>query len=511
MSASHRRPLPAVMLLATLATLLFATTTHQAWAAGSPPDTRPNFILLLTDDLDIESPDHAWLDHYPKLKAFMADAGTTFRNAFVSLSVCCPSRTTILRGQYAHNTGIYRIVPPDGGFEDVYAKGLEQSTVATWLHRAGYRTALLGKYLNGYPSTDVGPNYVPPGWDEWYAGQEGAYNQFNYDLNENGKINHYGNQPGDYLQDVLRDRALDFLARNADSGTRRPFFMYFATYSPHTPARPAPRHAKLFSDLSAPRPPTFNEADLSDKPYWLRGYPRLTTAEITQIDQLYRNRLRSMVAVVETLEALIEALARSGELANTYIVFTSDNGFHMGQHRLPPGKFTAIEEDVRVPLIVRGPGVAQGAVRNELTINADFAPTFADLAGIAAPAFVDGRSLRPLLHAVPLADVPWRDAVLLERGREPDVVVAPGHTIVPADQTQKRRNPASLRGIRTARYAYIEYLSTGERELYDVESDPFQRHNVAANASAELLQRLSARLTAFRSCAGESCRTADAR
>jgi N-acetylglucosamine-6-sulfatase len=229
--------------------------------AQAPP--RPNIIFIFTDDLDTEYPDGSWIDHFPRLHALMVDAGTTFTHSFVSLSLCCPSRTSTLRGQYAHNTQIFTNMAPGGGFQKAHDLGLEDSTIATWLHDAGYRTILLGKYLNGYPG-NLGKAYVPPGWDEWYSGQWNQYQQFNYELNENGQIVQYGAAAEDYLQDPIRGKATDFIRRAANG--QEPFFMWMPTYSPHQPATFAPRHADAFPDVQAPRPPTFNEVDVSGHP-----------------------------------------------------------------------------------------------------------------------------------------------------------------------------------------------------------------------------------------------------
>lgn len=502
------------LFLGVLALVLLLGLHIPDQASASPkPVKKPNIIFFLTDDLDVEYPDQTWIEHYPRLKTLLADRGMTFRNSFVSLSLCCPSRTSILRGQYAHNTTIFGIVPPDGGFADVHARGLEQSTIATWLQAAGYRTLLLGKYLNGYGTTDVGPTYVPPGWDEWYAGvSDAAYDQFNYALNENGRVVHYGDRAEDYLQDILRDRALAFLAQRAGDAHRRPFFMYFSTYSPHLPAPPAPRHADMFPNILAPRPPSFNEADISDKTLWLRGYPLLAPGGINQIDRIYRKRLRSMLAVVDTIEALIKALIKSGELANTYFVFTSDNGFHLGQHRMTPGKDRPFEEDMRVPLIIRGPGIPAGVVRDEMTLNVDFAPTMAEWAGATVPAFIDGRSLVPLLAAGQDEPPAWRDAILWEQGRPPARIAPPGsHDDRGDPRVRGRPRPSPYRGLRTSRYIYLEYLRTGVQELYDLSKDPYQLDNFAPTAPAALLSKLSERLGRYMTCAGDSCREADMR
>jgi arylsulfatase A-like enzyme len=246
--------------------------------------------------------------------------------------------------------------------------GHEGSTLATWLQRAGYRTMLVGKYLNGYPEGGS-RTHVPPGWSEFISPiDDEAYKGFDYRMNENGRIVSYGQRSRDYLTDVLARKVEDLLRRSGGA----PFFLYLTPYAPHHPATPAPRHDRLFAGARVPRTPSFNEADVSDKPA-----PRtaLAGSEIEDIDALYRSRLRSMRAVDEMIARLVEILESSGRLRDTYIVFTSDNGFHMGQHRLRPQKATPYEEDVRVPLVVRGPGVPSGeTLSGYLAGNVDLAP-----------------------------------------------------------------------------------------------------------------------------------------
>jgi N-acetylglucosamine-6-sulfatase len=507
--------------------------------AGQVPAARPNILFILTDDLDA-----ATMDHFPVLRALLSDQGATFANYFDSLSLCCPSRTTILRGQYAHNTAITGNRPPAGGFEKVHALGLETSTIATWLRAAGYHTALLGKYLNGYPR-GVAPTYVPPGWSDWYSPAAGnAYGEFNYTLNENGTLVPYGNRPEDYMVDVLAARAQAIMRRTAQDGT--PFFIEIATYAPHGPATPAPRHADAFPDAQAPRTPSFNEEDVSDKPAWLRARPPLTPRQIEQIDALYRRRLQSLLAVQDLVAGLIDTLRATGQLANTYIFLSSDNGFHLGQHRLPSGKQTAYEEDIRVPLLVRGPGIAAGRVIDQLAGNVDLAPTFAELAGVQPPDFVDGRSLVPLLHGDTTAAASWRGAFLIEHGDVDDDKVslwkgevegdkeaaAPPHRQGgraagrgrpaagagglleppdPMERAQRVRGGAGIptfQALRTADVLYVRYV-TGEQELYDLRADPAQLQNLAGSADPELLARLAAWLAVLGRCAGAGCRTAD--
>jgi arylsulfatase A-like enzyme len=507
----------AVLLVAGSLSLEPAPLTPVAQA--SPP--RPNIILVLTDDLDTRI-----FSRMPGREDLLTGEGTTFTNSFVSLSLCCPSRTALLRGQYAHNTGIFTNNAPAGGFQAVHDRGLEASTAATWLHAAGYRTILLGKYLNGYPGA-AGQTYIPPGWSEWHS-PVGGVRYFDYDLNDNGRVNHYGDDPRDYLTDVLSRKSNAFIRRMAGNGGGQPFFMYIAPYAPHGPATPAPRHASAFPNAQAPRTASFDEEDVSDKPAWVQSHPRLTASQIDQMDNLYRKRRQSMLAVEDLLEGLIETLEDTGQLDNTYIFFTSDNGFHQGQHRLTSGKNTGFEEDLRVPLVVRGPGVPEGAIRGHLVANIDLAPTFAALAGVAAPGFVDGRSLVPLLGTSPPPQSTWRRALLLEHGL-PDDPERPGiegsALIEPSDPDRDDLDPTPIplgqdpagavqaapvfQGLRTAnRLSYIEYAN-GERELYDLALDPDQLANGHEGADPVLVARLAAWVALLRDCAGATCRTGE--
>lgn len=478
-------------------------------AAISTRGAQPNIILILADDLDQQLDT---LDAMPYLKSLVADQGTTFENAFVPLSLCCPSRASLLRGQYPHNHRVYANRPPYGGWEKFNALGLEETTIAIALQAAGYRTVLLGKYLNGYPAAD-NPTYVPPGWDEWYSPARGTpYSGFNYQLNENGTLVPYGATPDDYFTDVMRVKAVDFISRAVAS--EQPFFMFLNPYAPHSPATPAPRHAHLFPNAQAPRLPSFNEADVSDKPSFIQSLPLLDEQEIEAIDQLHRRRLQSLQAVDEAIATLIGVLEEAGQLQNTYIVLTSDNGYHLGEHRLTPGKYTAYEEDVRVPLIVRGPGVPAGRVRPELVSTIDLAPMFAQVAGLDPLAFSDGRSLLPLLSAPPVPA--WRQVVLLEQyplGPEqptsPDAARA-GLLEPPDGDGQTEQQPdVFYAGLRTATYQYVEY-GNGERELYDLTRDPYQLQNVFALAAPAFVDQLSTWLALLSRCEGSTCRVQDA-
>lgn len=447
-----------------------------------PPSGPPNIILILTDDQDAAS-----IAFMPNVQSILVAHGTTFENFFVSDPICCPSRASILRGQYVHNHQVLSNVLPSGGFSRFLALGHEQSTIATWLQAAGYRTGLFGKYLNGYPGAV--PTHVPAGWDAWYSPISGAVIggwTFSYELNENGQIVTYGSQPADYFTDVLRGKAVPFI-RDAAQQTA-PFFIYLSTSAPHYPYTPAPRHQTALAGVQLPQPPSFNEADVSDKPSWIQSLPLLSASQIMQLGDVYRARLRSLLAIDELLGEVVAVLEETGELANTFIFYTSDNGYHLGIHRHREDKTTPYEEDIRVPLIVRGPGVPAGRTVDYLVSNIDLAPTFAELGKATLPPFVDGRSLVPLLGSS--APAQWRHALLVEYNK-----ATPG--LIP-----------SHRAIRARDTVYVEY-ATGNKELYDLSADPFQLVNKAATAPPAVIAIWAARLAALKQCSASSCRTAD--
>jgi N-acetylglucosamine-6-sulfatase len=480
----------------------------------------PNIIMVLTDDQDVQL---GSVNYMPNVKRLLAQQGVSFSNFMVPLSLCCPSRTTILRGQYPHNTKVVTNSLPNGGFEKVFSQNLESATMATVLHDAGYRTVMLGKYLNGYPNTAPSPSYVPPGWDEWYSPSAGnPYSEYNYTLNENGSQVVYHNSPADYLTDVIRGKAVDFIQRASAS---QPVFVYFATYAPHAPYTPAPRHLSLFPNVKAPRPPSFNEPDVSGKPGYISSKPLLTQTQIDAIDEDYRNRLRALQAVDEAVAALVATLAATGRLANTYIFFTADNGYHMGEHRLLPGKYTPYETDIHVPLIVRGPGVQTGVVRDQFAGNLDLAETFADLAGVPQLPFSDGRSLKGLLGPAPPTD--WRRAFLLEEFNQGEIepvdssgdpaskigILEPPDPADIASQAAGTKQIPSYYGFQTPDYKYVEYLDpTGqiaELELY-LSSDPYELHNLASQLPPAIAESLDAYTQTFVACQGDGCRAAEA-
>ncbi|MDT5038152.1 MAG: N-acetylglucosamine-6-sulfatase [Micromonosporaceae bacterium] len=466
-----------------------AVAGRAATAATRPP----NIVFVLTDDL-------SWnLVRYLPAVREMQSQGLTFNDYVVTDSLCCPSRSSIFTGRFPHDTGVFTNGGSDGGFDFFHSHGEEADTFATALQAQGYRTAMMGKYLNGYqPAGTQGGTqpYVPPGWSEWDVAGNG-YPEFNYDLNENHTVVHHGSTPADYLTDVLAGKGEAFINRAARAGT--PFLLEVATFAPHAPYTPAPRDASDFPDLTAPRGPAFGNLP-TDAPPWLAGRAPLTAAEEQTIDVAFRKRAQAVQAVDDLIATVRSALTNAGVADNTYVVFSSDNGYHMGEYRLNPGKMTAFDTDIRVPLVVVGPGVPAATVSDAAVANIDLAPTFAQAGKAAIPSTVDGHSLLPLLHGG--SGATWRTANLVEhhgpdaRADDPDLP-APGSG-----------NPPSYEALRTDTYTYVEYVD-GSREYYDLTDDPQQLHNIVAALGPARLGELHAALVRLANChSGPTCWTA---
>jgi arylsulfatase A-like enzyme len=403
---------------------------------------KPNIVFILTDDERADS-----LGVMQNVRRLLAARGVTFTNAFVTTSLCCPSRTSILTGLYSRHTGVYSNRPPDGGAPAFH----DRSTAATWLHRAGYTTGLIGKYLNRYPL--LGRRYVPPGWDEWdtYASEPEINFYGGYTLNENGLLVRYGTLPVDYSTPVLTRKAVRFVQT-----APQPFFLYFAPNAPHLPSLPSPRDRGRLRGTAIRVPPSFGEADLTDKP-WGSGETPFTPAIDRRLLRLHRRMLESLLAVDRSVAQIVDTLKQRGALSNTIIVFTSDNGYLLGEHRLAE-KGWPYDESIRVPLVIRVPWASRGRTDSHLVLNIDFAPTFAALAGIRPGLHEDGRNLVPLLAG---RDPPWRGAFVVEYLGD-----------------QWDGGPPRFEAVRTERYLYVEYRN-GWRELYDLKADPFELENMA--------------------------------
>ena len=348
---------------------------------------RPNIVLVVADDLRADD-----LASMPAVQALLVEHGVTCDQCVTLTPGCAPARASILRGQYPHNHGVLR---GSGRVRRIHAlpaaMGNETLTVATWLRDAGYRTALIGKYLNEYP-LGAEPTHIPPGWSEWAGATREGYHGF--ELNTNGTLVRYRKRFRVYQTDVLAELAADFIQRAAADGD--PFFLYLAPRAPHSPAKPAARHEGDCAADAAPRPPSFAAGEVHDKPGWLRQAPALSEEQIASVDATYRLRQETMKSLDELMGDLVAQLEASGVLKSTYIIFTSDHGYHLGEHRIVDGKGTPYEEAIRIPLVLRGPGLARGR-SSALASSIDLAPTIADWAGAEVPAFVDGRSLHPVL------------------------------------------------------------------------------------------------------------------
>lgn len=447
-------------------------------AANAKRASPPNIVYVLTDDLS-----NNLLRYMPTVRAMQRE-GVTFSNYIVSNSLCCPSRATLLTGRYPHSTRILTNVRPTGGWHPFRNRGEERSTFATDLRARGYRTALMGKYLNEYKPTS---GYVPPGWSTWVVSGKG-YHQFNYNLNVDGRVVRRGSRPRDYLTDLIARHALGFIDRSVRA--RKPFLLELSTFAPHGPATPAPRDARRLRGLRAPRTGAWNQS-VRDGPSWLAGRPPLSSSQIAALDRRFRKRALSVLAVDRMLRRVRARLRRLGIARNTYVIFNSDNGFHLGQYRLMPGKMTAYDTDVRVPLIVTGPGVPAGRTVSAPAQNVDIRPTFDRLAGARVPKRVQGRSLTALMHGRRVRH--WRRTALIEHvgpdldPSDPDYQPAPGG------------NPVTYEAARFAGGLYVE-SANGEREYYDLGRDPHAVVNRYGSLNAAERREFARRLQRLRRC-----------
>ena len=432
-----------------------AAAPDRAVAAPNPvaaAATKPNIVLILTDD-------QRW-DSLADMPATNARSWRRFTQSFVVEPMCCPSRASTLTGRTPSHTGV-----------DTVRKGRalnERRTFATMLDAAGYRTVFAGKYLNKWPYRRK--PYSPPGWDRFYAFRD-TDKYFDYTLVENTKSVRYGIEPDDYSTDVLAGKAIHAIATTKRS---EPLFVEFAPYAPHRAGvhdpTPAPRHVGACADTDFPLPANFNAYDEVSEPSWLAGeMPKDDDA----IVGMRRAACEAMLAVDEAVTNIFDALAKAGRLANTYVVVTSDNGFHFGEHRLL-SKGDLYEESIRVPLLVSGPGVLPGS-DERLTSNIDLAPTFLDWARVKHPrGFFDGSSFAASAAGTTIADP---TAVLL-RGCRTGGTPTTGGAVCGSHDSNMGMNW----GLRTARYKYVAYPD-GSRQLFDITVDPGEVHNLAQDPS----------------------------
>jgi N-acetylglucosamine-6-sulfatase len=449
-------------------------SAQEAIEAGSGP--RPNVVVVMTDDQRGTD-----LEPMRKLRRHVADQGATFRNFYATFPLCCPSRATFLTGQYAHNHGVLDNQPPFG----YQAFRNERRTLPIAMDAAGYRTGYIGKYLNGYGNDETAGD-IPFGWDDWQGITDGG--PYNYTLNENGSFVRYGDAARDYQTDVFAQKATDFIRESAPRAA--PFFLTVAPQAPHASAHavePAPRHKGDFAGEPFPKSPSFNEGDVNDKPSFVRNKPLLTAAQERRLGKQYRARLEALLAVDDAIGKIVNALRNEGELDNTMLVFTSDNGLMLGEHRLVK-KRRLYEESARVPLMMRGPGIPGDVNRRQITGNVDLAPTILDVANAQALRPPDGRSLITLAKD---GDTGALRSILLENG--PD-----------SSESTAVRSPSHL-------YAEHGRGQRTQKELYNMNADRHQlesRHvggPFETSDSAEVQQELRRKLLQLEDCAGASC------
>lgn len=412
----------------------------------------------------------------PTVRAVLAAQGVDFKNGFLTTPLCCPSRVSILTGEYVHNHEVYTDRYPQGGAR----KFDDKDTLAVRLQAGGYKTAYMGKYLNDYEAL-MPLGYVPPGWDEWDAFLEknlshdedagSAQYYLRFTMSENGKPVEYRSK-ANFSADVLTRKAVDFIAENRD----QPFMLMIGYYNPHSPFLFADRHIDAFrrdEGLDPWRSPNLNEADISDKPKYLQ---ELHPFSETELDATYRRMLRSLLSVDDGVASILNVLDQANLKEKTIIVYLSDNGLTVGDHRFGLSKNCPYDECIRTPFLVYAPGRFPARSDGHLVANIDLAPTLCDLAGTEPPAAADGASLVPLLSDPKSA---WRDAILIEHWPTEEGIGA----IIPA-----------FSGVRTAAWKYVEY-STGEMELYDLQADPYETRNLAGKAAySDIMKGLQERL-----------------
>ena len=452
----------------------------------------PNIILILTDDLSVNMINFLRENKMmPNLQEFIIDEGTTFTNSFVSSPLCCPSRATLLTGQYPHNHGVEFNSDVEMNGELIAKGGMnalnDSSTIATWLSESGYSTGFMGKYLNGY-AFPRNYQYIPPGWDYWFGFNVDVQHMYNFSVNENGNTVRYTEE---YKTNYLARKTVDFI-----KDSEKPFFLLISTVLPHSDGNlpkcklmenrnnvfytvePAPQYIGTLNHLPIPKSPSFNEVDVSDK----HPEQREASKIVSCIDSVFRDRTSSIMSIDDLIGKVYVSLEINDEIDNTVIIFTSDNGFLFGEHRLI-GKLIPYEESIRVPLFLRAPNFSTQSI-DSLVVNNDLTPTISDLAGIEAEIPMDGSSLVPLLE-------------------DPSTKIREGFLI--ESFTIKKNFYHAIRGNN---FLYVEYGGAyNYTEFYDLKSDPFQESNLAncINDQCEIIEPYHTWLEELKKCGMGTC------
>ena len=499
-----------VACLASLALLVRGEPTHAA-------SSKPNVIMFTTDDQTVRD-----LIAMPKTMALIGNQGANFPHAYVSMSLCCPSRITVQTGEYAHNHHVMGNTPPQGG----YGQFNDKNDLPVWLERAGYRTIHVGKMPNGF-GTETNETYVPPGWGpfnggngpgEFYGFIKPASAYFGFSLDENGTLHQFG--ADDYQTDVYADLAVNRIESHFDNHATQPLYMQVQFFAPHDPADPAPRHVGAFASAPLPIDASFNEKNVKDKPGWIRAIQRFGPGLIAKIQTRYQHRLETLMSVDDAIERIVNELASKNELGNTYLIFTSDNGFMQGQHRLHQGKFAPYEPSIQVPLLIRGPGIPAGGQPRALVWNGDITATILKMADARPDLTQDGRSLLPYARDPNLRST---RPILIETG-PPGATNEPGTPVSAAsgkrvhfstyvknlDQDHTAQIARAIvapryRAIRTGRYLLVKY-SDGSRELYDLKRDPLELKSKYKDSRYFPVRKyLLKKLKGLVLCSGEAC------
>ena len=473
-------------------------------APADADSNAPNVVVVMTDDQRYDD-----MAGMPRTKRVIGSAGVSFKRAFVSYPVCCPSRATFLTGQYAHNNHVICLYRACGGG---YTALRQDEYLPVWMERAGYVTAHIGKFLNGY-GKDRAPD-KPKGWTDWEGLiDHSTYRMWGYSIFDNDHRVTYGKvrseDPRLYQTDVLTKRALEFIGNRV--GGDKPFFLSLAYLAPHHESgrtqaltgklvRPAPRHRGAYAGVPLPPMPAYNEADVSDKPSFLpRFNPPLRSKRQDAILKRFHERRESLLAVDEGVQKIVRKLRDMGELENTYVIFTSDHGFMQGEHRIPQGKMEPYDPSTQVPLLIRGPGLPHGRSTKALVGNMDLAPTILSATRATSPFRLDGRSILPYARNVHLRNLRPLLHETVGQGAHGRTNTREGGT-----KGTQPRVPAWA-AVRTTRWLYVEYQG-GQRELYNLTRDRYQLNSVVDDPRRRRETRTLRRiLQDLKSCRGRRC------
>ncbi|PLB43296.1 Arylsulphatase [Aspergillus steynii IBT 23096] len=495
---------------------------------------QPNILFILTDD---QGKYIGGLEHMPKLQQTLIQKGTTYTKHYCSIALCCPSRANLWTGRMPHNTNITDVGLPYGGYPKIVSAGWNDNYLPLWMQDAGYDTYYVGKLWNSHTEQ----NYNDP-YARGFNGSEFLLDPWTYRY-YHARMTRNGEPPvrydGEYSTDVIREKALGFLddalRQKEGDGQGRPFMLTVAPNAPHSngshdPGRGttwfgepeyAPRHAGLFKDYKIPRDDSFNKV-IQGAVGWTAQLSELSQKEVDYIDEFQRCRLRALQAVDELIAELVEKLERKGELENTYIFFSTDNGYHIGQHAMQPGKNCGYETDINVPLIVRGPGIPENATLDAVTSHTDLAPTFLSIAGASRPG-LDGKRIPTTVDAGK-ADNRTEHVAIEYWGRAiPEGIY--GHYSDKGEQPGNGYRNNTYKAVRLVSEEYSVYYAvwcTNEQEFYDLKNDPHQTTNLASsntntssNSTApsiasrplpQILARLDALMLVLKSCSEDSCR-----